>query len=346
MELARNIIIICWENLQRMIAAGDRTAACGLHCLPSLNSGGDMKYINRISKMVQEITGTTPTVVYHEMSDCTERIEQFKNSKRESDKFIISIKQFSEGVDIPRCRVGGYLSNVIAPLSLVQTVGRYTRYEKHKSKSQHAVFVMANIPQFVDFATSIEQEVKVGLENKETKERAATLELGDLEKVKNRTITMGVEALGESVIMSGDQFDDTSNDLATAKRIECMFPSLPLGDLARVIAESKKVENENEYGTHSVSAPVAVLNKPSLETQMKEWSKRCHAIANKIYNVQIGSGDYDNIAEVNNEVNKRQGIPRGHGVDWLRRVRGIAGLEQRLEILESMLERYLVEDSE
>lgn len=94
------------------------------------NAGGlifaiNQKHAKDIQKVVHAVTGTIPEIVISEDTDGSRRIEGFTNSY---EPWIVCVKMISEGVDIPRLRVGVYATNVKAELFFRQAMGRFVRY--------------------------------------------------------------------------------------------------------------------------------------------------------------------------------------------------------------------------
>ncbi len=325
-DAVRDILTDCVMELQKMLDAGDQLAACGIHCMSSGRNDIDDKYVNKIAKEVRRLTGSTPTVVHHGVPGASDEIRRFRDSRSPSDRFIVSIKQFGEGVDIPRCRVGGYLSNITSEMYLRQVVGRYVRHEDRLTHTQqYAVMVMPSVPVFSDFARRVEDEARVGLEMSEKASRLREQEQS--EKSERPTVqTVSVTGQGGSIVMSGDAFSLDDESVRKAESISADFPAYPVGDLARIIRRSS-------------SAPAAcVVAEPPMAVRCKGLRKKCSAIAFSIaknYPEMFGGVDY-----VQAEVNRRQNIPAGvkNAADWLEKNRGVDGLEQRLSLLRAMLE--------
>jgi superfamily II DNA or RNA helicase len=328
-DAVRDIITDCWGELNQMIEAGDRTAACGIHCKSSGHNDADDKYVNKVAKVVRQITGHRPLVIHHGVPGVSEAIGRFRDSRDPADRFIVSIRQFGEGVDIPRCRVGGYLSNISSEMYLRQVVGRYVRYEQGKGDAQYAVMVMPDIPVFRLFASQVEQEAKVGVQQAEERRRR---EREDEKRDDDRPVVQTLSVVGEggSIVMSGDLFDMGEESVRRAEAIAAEFPSYPVGDIARIISRSAVAET---------SCAVA---EPPMNVRCKELRRQCNTLAMSICASARGRVAFQDVKEVYAVVNKRQGVPFGvvNAPKWVENNRGVDGLEQRLSILREMKERY------
>jgi superfamily II DNA or RNA helicase len=326
-DAARDIITDCWNELKQMIEAGDSMAACGIHCKSSGRDDLDDKYVNKIAKVVRQITGCRPLVIHYGVPGVSEAIRRFRESRDPADRFIVSVKQFGEGVDIPRARVGGYLSNISSEMYLRQVVGRYVRYEKGKGDSQYAVMVMPDVPAFRLFASQIEKEVQVGITQAEElrgRDRDGQMDSDDRPMVQ----TVSVVGQGGSLVMSGDLFNLQDDSVLRAEAIASEFPSYPIGDLARIISRSSVTDTS-----------CAVLEQP-MNLRCQELRRQCNSLAFSIS--KACPDDFESVKDVHAEVNRRQGVPYGieNGQKWIENNKGVDGLTQRLEILRRIKEDY------
>ena len=101
-------------------------------------------HAKEIAKVLEELTGELPPVVISEDADGTAKIDMFKHSNW---RWLVSVKMVSEGIDIPRLRVGVYFSIVKAELFFRQAVGRFVRVQK-ELKEQEAYILYSSRPGF------------------------------------------------------------------------------------------------------------------------------------------------------------------------------------------------------
>lgn len=118
-------------------------------------------HAKEIAKVVEKVTGIKPPVVVSDEDKSSEIIEQFRDS---SDRWIVSVKMVSEGVDIPRLRVGAYFTNVKAELFFRQAVGRFVRVLR-ELKYQDAFVFIPKDKDLVKLAETIQEERDHALEN-------------------------------------------------------------------------------------------------------------------------------------------------------------------------------------
>lgn len=84
----------------------------------------DDAHARRVGERVHLLTGTPPTLVTHKEAVASEKIAEFAKSDR---AWIVAVHMVSEGVDIPRLRVGVYATNILTELYFRQFVGRFVR---------------------------------------------------------------------------------------------------------------------------------------------------------------------------------------------------------------------------
>jgi len=105
------------ERLERLRADGHRDAA-------GLVVAADGEHARAIAKVLRDVTGAPPLVVVHTDARASEKLTRFTASR---DPWIVAVNMVSEGVDIPRLRVGVYATAAKTPLIFRQIVGRFVR---------------------------------------------------------------------------------------------------------------------------------------------------------------------------------------------------------------------------
>ena len=329
-DAVKAIIQKCYLEVQRMREAGDRFAACGLHCLSSGVDDQDNKYVNKIARMVREITNTDPLVIHHGIDGVAEKIARFKDSKNPQDLFIVSIKQLGEGVDCPRLRVGGYLSNITTEMYLTQVVGRYIRYETSKDSDQYAVMVMPRVPIFEKFAASIENKCAIALRQQEENDQRELLEQTDnLDGPRWEVISSTPD--GGAHVISGSTIDFDNDYSKRAGLISDLYPNISTATLAQII-KSDHEGNKSLPAIQIKSAAPQHIQASELRTKIKKLVGFIVDKFGKEFN------------KIHNEANNKCGIPQSpNGNDWLELNTGLAGLEKKLQVLIKMRDGYFAE---
>ncbi len=111
------ILAAAHERLLGVRASGHRDAG-------GLVIAADSAHARQIAKSLREISGSAPTVVLHAEAGAHRKLAAFTGSR---EPWIVAVNMVSEGVDIPRLRVGVYASAAKTPLIFRQVVGRFVR---------------------------------------------------------------------------------------------------------------------------------------------------------------------------------------------------------------------------
>jgi hypothetical protein len=104
-------------KLRALRTAGHRDAG-------ALAVAADASHARRIAKLLTEATGRAPVVVLHTETRASHKLATFRDSR---EPWIVAVNMVSEGVDIPRLRVGVYATAAKTPLIFRQIVGRFVR---------------------------------------------------------------------------------------------------------------------------------------------------------------------------------------------------------------------------
>ncbi len=119
----------------------------------------DSDHARKIAKLLREVTGRAPLVVLHAEARAAAKLAAFTAS---TDPWIVAVNMVSEGVDIPRLRVGVYATAAKTPLIFRQIVGRFVRTIPGRPLEASWLYVPAD-PVLRDHAATIEQEVRRAL---------------------------------------------------------------------------------------------------------------------------------------------------------------------------------------
>jgi len=84
----------------------------------------DGEHARAVAAVLHRIVGSPPTVVMHTDPQAHRRLAEFTHS---TDPWIVAVNMVSEGVDIPRLRVGVYATAAKTAMIFRQIVGRFVR---------------------------------------------------------------------------------------------------------------------------------------------------------------------------------------------------------------------------
>lgn len=98
----------------------------------------DQFHANAIRRKMAQVLGVEADCVISDDPDSQTKLTNFRESKR---PWIIAVKMVSEGVDIPRLRVGIYATTTKTEMFFRQAVGRFVRIEENHDDPTASVFI-------------------------------------------------------------------------------------------------------------------------------------------------------------------------------------------------------------
>ena len=123
----------------------------------------DADHAKAVAALLRQITHTEPTVALSEDRDSSDRIAAFRDS---TDPWIVAVRMVSEGVDIPRLRVGVFATTTTTELFFRQAVGRLVRTTK-ETMGARAVMYLPDDPRLRAHAFGIAEPRRHVLRRKE-----------------------------------------------------------------------------------------------------------------------------------------------------------------------------------
>jgi superfamily II DNA or RNA helicase len=128
------------------------------------NAGGlviaaDSSHARRIAALLRQETGRSALVVLHNEARAAEKLAAFTNAR---DPWIVAVNMVSEGVDIPRLRVGVYATAAKTPLVFRQIVGRFVRTIPRRPVEPSWLYIPAD-PVLRDHAAAVREELRHAL---------------------------------------------------------------------------------------------------------------------------------------------------------------------------------------
>ncbi|MCU1499330.1 MAG: ATP-dependent helicase [Acidimicrobiales bacterium] len=142
----------------------------------------DQEHARGIVRILRERFGTQATVVLSDDPEASNRIAAFA---RGTDSWLVAVRMVSEGVDIPRLRVGVYATTTTTELFFRQAVGRFVRWTPGV-KDQKAFLFIPDDPRLRTRAFQIADQRRHSLRKRETdrfERDEAALDLGDEEQL-------------------------------------------------------------------------------------------------------------------------------------------------------------------
>lgn len=114
----------------------------------------DQRHAKETARMLAAVTQEEPLVAISEDPRSAESIRLFKRGKH---KTLVSVRQVSEGVNIPRLRVAVYATNYSTPLFFRQVLGRIIRWVPGLEEQAAYMFV-PRIAELVQMAREVIEE--------------------------------------------------------------------------------------------------------------------------------------------------------------------------------------------
>lgn len=116
----------------------------------------DQDHARWVAELVGRMTGTKAVVVVSDDPAAARALETFSDHRKQ--QWLVAVNMVSEGVDIPRLRVGVYGTNVLTEMYFRQVVGRFVRMQDRVPKPQRAWLYLPKDPVLVHYARQIKAE--------------------------------------------------------------------------------------------------------------------------------------------------------------------------------------------
>jgi superfamily II DNA or RNA helicase len=114
----------------------------------------DKEHAETLADRLARITGERPDIVHSDAADASARIARFSAG---SAPWLVSVLMVSEGVDVPRLRVGVYATTARTELFFRQVIGRFIRRTPAPKDQMSHVFLPSD-QKLKALATQIEEE--------------------------------------------------------------------------------------------------------------------------------------------------------------------------------------------
>jgi superfamily II DNA or RNA helicase len=298
----------------RMIRAGQLAAGPRGRALPAhADAGGlviaaDSTHARQIARQLHDAIGFAPVVVLHQDPRAAQKLADFTRS---SEPWLVAVNMVSEGVDIPRLRVGVYATAAKTPLIFRQIVGRFVRTIPGRGPEPSWLYLPAD-PILRDHAARVEHDVRVGRRGRGESDLG---ELDDpIERVPSEpSAQLDFEALSADVAAQLSLFGPAPGAPAPAPPPAAAPPPVPAYDLTPPPLPA----------ADPADAPVAV---PAFERRAKLRKQRHQLVSD------LARRDGLTHQQVNRQVNDRVGVTSVE----------TATLEQltaSIEVLEQLLRR-------
>lgn len=116
----------------------------------------DQEHARWVADLVGKLTGMKAVVAVSDDPAASRTIDAFSGHGRQ--QWLVAVNMVSEGVDIPRLRVGVYGTNVLTEMYFRQVVGRFVRMQDGVPRPQRAWLYLPKDPTLVHFARQVKAE--------------------------------------------------------------------------------------------------------------------------------------------------------------------------------------------
>jgi len=226
------------DGLPRILREADEKLR-GLRSGAHPDAGGliiaaDSHHARRIAALLREATGRPPVVVLHAEPRAATKLAEFTDSRA---PWIVAVNMVSEGVDIPRLRVGVYATAAKTPLVFRQIVGRFVRSISGRGLEPSWLYIPAD-PVLRDHAATVEQELRAV---RRAREEGGSE--GELDRPERR--------LTETA--AGLDFEPLSADVAPQMTLFGPAPAVPVATV--MMPPSAAPAPTAEPSTHAAGVP-------------------------------------------------------------------------------------------
>ena len=163
-EMLEEMLFQAHRRLMDLRAAGHERAGGLIVCNEKLQA-------RQIHAIIERISGHKAALVLDDEPGSEQTIDSFATGFM---PWMVAIRMVTEGVDIPRLRVGVYASNVVQRLTFVQFIGRFVRWfkgdtnQKPDSAGESYVFFPGDA-RLRETASAIEQEMREAIDLREAR---------------------------------------------------------------------------------------------------------------------------------------------------------------------------------
>jgi superfamily II DNA or RNA helicase len=235
------------DGLPRILAAAHaklhEARAAGHRDAGGLVVAADSEHARKIAKLLKEVSGKSPLIVLHTEAGAHKKLAAFTHSREE---WLVAVNMVSEGVDIPRLRVGVYASAAKTPLIFRQVVGRFVRTIAGRPGDMSWVYLPGD-PVLRRHAADVDGELRHVLRRGEAEE-------GELDERPERTETEPSEAV-EYVALSADVAPTSQMSLfggAPAVAAAPVLSGAPIPAFSSAVSDAPPERGPSAYQRRSI----------------------------------------------------------------------------------------------
>jgi superfamily II DNA or RNA helicase len=255
------------------------------HDAGGLVIAADKEHAEKLADRLARISGERPAIVTSDAPDASARIARFAAG---SGTWLVSVLMVSEGVDVPRLRVGVYATSARTELFFRQVVGRFIRRTPAPRHQMSHLFLPSD-PSLKRLAAQIEEERDHALVAKPEAEAVERGERGD----------------------PGDPFHALSS---SARRDDDVLRTTAPGDALQLFAEAAPVPSPAlaAFGggitaTTTATTPASAPSRPAGETAYEKRERLREERRALVSTISRRTGEAHRV--INARVNRDVGAP-------------------------------------
>ena len=288
----------------------------------------DQDHAKGIAKILHERLGVRSTIATSDDPSASRKIADFTES---NDPWIVAVRMVSEGVDIPRLKVGVYATNTVTDLFFRQAVGRLVR-TTGGSREQRAYMFIPDDARLRQFASGIAEQRRHSLRKPERDDD----DLFD-DPDQERDNTREEDQLSLFSAISAIPLDEDGKPLdaspvleeASASDDEESIPGLVRADesdLEGTVGPAFSLTAQEFDAPVPTPEPAPVVSQSPRTRKRKLREQNSALVRALVHKTRLGH------AQVNAELNRRVGLKRITEAT-------VGQLERRYEVAKKWLER-------
>jgi len=241
----------------------------------------DQEHARSIAGLIKKRFGISPKVVVSEDPQASKNISKFAKSK---EPWLVSVRMVSEGVDIPRLRVGVYATTTTTELFFRQAVGRLVRHIRGSGMQRSYMFIPDDF-RLRRYSFEIAESRKHSLDKKSATDDSQDRDYPQQEEQVSLFEVHSSEVLGAETPEAEDLF--SFSDSKFDEEIEAEEPDHLILDLTTVPLPGGAVAANASVDGRGERERLRSINR-SLVKDIVELTGKGHAEVNSMLNKTSG----------------------------------------------------------
>jgi len=237
----------------------------------------DQRHARDIARTLREVTGRSAVLVISDEDDAPALIDQFR---RGDDRWLISVRMVSEGVDIKRLRVGVYATNVITQMFFTQAINRISRMIKGLDY-QAAFWFIPDDDRIIDLAKRVVSvrnfQIKEQVEQAVREPACGDEDDGGDDRVASPFLPISSTGESNGVIHDGDRYDEA--EMSEVRAILDRIGAAAHQDPAMFVKFARALR-DGAAPSVGIIAPLAPASAEAPFRVRKGLSKEVHKLVN------------------------------------------------------------------